>query len=549
RGAEVTFTLQSGVGGVYGTKFDDLNGNGQRDEGEPGLENWLIYADLNLNGQRDFGEPYTLTDSNGDYGLVGLDLGYYAVAEEPQGYAIPTVPHPDAAIGNVVVLDANFEESGDGFVIDNTGATVPGLWHRSTRRGADAGHSPSHSFYFGRDAEGNYDVGDTAGRITSAGINLATASSATLTFAYFLNVETPTTWDRAEVEVSTDGSIWTRVASRLTGAWQTLLNDSAWHTCSVNLSAYLGQTIQVRFVFDTVDEGENAYEGWFVDDVRVTANLQAAGALGVLLDDGYMAVQGIDFGNRQVIDAGPDQMAVEGEPVDVSAWVADLQIAHLVKDIAPGLLHSDPSDFAIYDGDLYFAANDSANGRELWMYDGKKVQMVADLMPGSDSSVPTGLTVFGNRLYFAADNGTAGRELFAFDGKGIQLVQDIYSGATGSDPASLFVWQNKLYFSAATSKWGRELMVFDGVKVGLVADIWVGGDSDPSDFADYAGQLYFAATGAELGRELYRYNGTSVSGVADINPGGTSSSPTDLVVFSNVLYFAATNATAGRELF
>jgi hypothetical protein len=50
-----------------GTKFHDLNGNGRRDSGEPGLSNWIIWADYDDDGVRDSAEPYAYTDAEGQY--------------------------------------------------------------------------------------------------------------------------------------------------------------------------------------------------------------------------------------------------------------------------------------------------------------------------------------------------------------------------------------------------------------------------------------------------------------------------------------------------
>jgi hypothetical protein len=50
-----------------GTKFHDLNGNGRRDTGEPGLPRWVIWADYNNDGIHDAIEPFAVTDSDGDY--------------------------------------------------------------------------------------------------------------------------------------------------------------------------------------------------------------------------------------------------------------------------------------------------------------------------------------------------------------------------------------------------------------------------------------------------------------------------------------------------
>ena len=46
---------------VHGLKWEDENGNGQRDEGEPGLPGVVIYSDLNNNGIFDENEPRTTT--------------------------------------------------------------------------------------------------------------------------------------------------------------------------------------------------------------------------------------------------------------------------------------------------------------------------------------------------------------------------------------------------------------------------------------------------------------------------------------------------------
>ena len=50
-----------------GTKFHDLDGDGRRDRGEPGLARWLIWADYDEDGVRDSGEPFGITDAQGHY--------------------------------------------------------------------------------------------------------------------------------------------------------------------------------------------------------------------------------------------------------------------------------------------------------------------------------------------------------------------------------------------------------------------------------------------------------------------------------------------------
>ena len=50
-----------------GTKFFDLDADGVRDPGEPGLPRFLIWADYDNDGVRDSNEPFSVTDDHGDY--------------------------------------------------------------------------------------------------------------------------------------------------------------------------------------------------------------------------------------------------------------------------------------------------------------------------------------------------------------------------------------------------------------------------------------------------------------------------------------------------
>ncbi len=64
-----------------GYKFYDMNGNGIWDEGEPGLEGWVIFIDANNNGILDTDEISTTTGANGYYEFTGLTPGSYYFRE------------------------------------------------------------------------------------------------------------------------------------------------------------------------------------------------------------------------------------------------------------------------------------------------------------------------------------------------------------------------------------------------------------------------------------------------------------------------------------
>lgn len=74
---------------VGGRKFSDLNGNGVRDAGEPGLAGWTI--NLDLNGD-DTVDATTTTDANGDYTFPDVGPGTHTISEVSQAGWTQTAP-------------------------------------------------------------------------------------------------------------------------------------------------------------------------------------------------------------------------------------------------------------------------------------------------------------------------------------------------------------------------------------------------------------------------------------------------------------------------
>ncbi|EMI21720.1 fibrinogen-binding protein [Rhodopirellula maiorica SM1] len=82
------FGNQSLLGTLRGTKFEDANGNGQRDPDEGPLVGVTIYLDQNNDGILNDGERSTTTDTNGDYVFPALPAADYVVREVvPAGFA------------------------------------------------------------------------------------------------------------------------------------------------------------------------------------------------------------------------------------------------------------------------------------------------------------------------------------------------------------------------------------------------------------------------------------------------------------------------------
>jgi hypothetical protein len=90
-------------GTITGQVFRDVNGNGSRDAGEPGLQGWSVYLDLNNNGRRDPGEPNHISNAQGSYLFGGLTPGPYVVRQEVQPNWHPT--SPAAGSYSISILD------------------------------------------------------------------------------------------------------------------------------------------------------------------------------------------------------------------------------------------------------------------------------------------------------------------------------------------------------------------------------------------------------------------------------------------------------------
>lgn len=178
------------------------------------------------------------------------------------------------------------------------GWTVSGLWHwiSSSRNGNGRGnpcwisYSPHGAFWYGQDVSCDYYTGDTtAGNLTSPLISLAGFTRAQLRFRTWWNIEIqePCCYDVRSVQVSTDGgSTWTTLGN-LPG----VSSSGGWVLAVTSLNAYVGQTVQIRFRFNSVDSNYNTHQGWYVDDVVISPNFTTgvglvgggghAGSLGV----------------------------------------------------------------------------------------------------------------------------------------------------------------------------------------------------------------------------------------------------------------------------
>lgn len=194
--------------------------------------------------------------------------------------------------------------------------------------------------------------------------------------------------------------------------------------------------------------------------------------------------------------------------VNTQLWRTDGTAANttMIKSFAGEPLYA----FTNFKNKLYFLANDSIHGLELWCTSGtpQTTVLVKDIYPGFKSAFADQASsryqviVMDNHLYFIVDDGVHGYELYKSDGTqaGTQMVIDldpkpgaggVGRGSAHSNPMA--VLNGRVYFGGASnldsiSTYG--LWSSDGTDTGT--HFLIKGDMDVSTFAQSGNRLYFS---------------------------------------------------------
>lgn len=227
-----------------------------------------------------------LTDTGGG---PQIDTGPIPFGASKDIYANITVPF-GANPGDVDTTDATFTsvtdpgETDRGTYVTQVPYAIPffddmesgvngwiydGFWHQvyneTTSPPWNISYSPAYSWWYGQDSVGHYDNGArNFGYLTSPPVDLTTSPSGELEFAYYYETEsTGATFDKRWIQIRLGNGPWTGL-EQLSGDPM-----DTWHLKTIDLSPYLGNIIQIRFFFDTINDISNAHQGWYVDDFSV----------------------------------------------------------------------------------------------------------------------------------------------------------------------------------------------------------------------------------------------------------------------------------------
>jgi hypothetical protein len=259
----------------------------------------------------DLGTNPLVGDSDGDGVPDGLEV---SLGRDPMTPEDEVTYFMDTA-GRPTVYDMEGDHVNDWTTVTPQVPFLTDLWHLTTVRGVEPdalnpGHSPSHSFRLADDPTGaNPDatyrvLGQRIlnGLVSPTMVVTGKTDNVFIRFKEFYKTEEVK--DFGKVQVTLDGVNWIDVRqgrSGNSGGWRTEVIDLGLLSAQLgNQTVFASETFQVRFLFDTTDARDNAWEGWYIDDVEV---FEGANFQGIVRDE---------FTRRPIPGAAVDIKGVDG---------------------------------------------------------------------------------------------------------------------------------------------------------------------------------------------------------------------------------------------
>ncbi|MCD6417956.1 choice-of-anchor J domain-containing protein [bacterium] len=432
--------------GTYGTGVEIVGGAAPINPGPSALKftpnpppGGVIRGHVTLTGETDHsgvlvsalgpGGNYDYTDATG-YFLIEVSAGTYDVAAyKDYHWTTDTVYGITVAVDETVDVDFtlnhlpfatifnyDFEGSDGGFTVSGGGWE----WGVPTS-GPGAAHSGTH--LWATVLDGNYENSADYILMTPE-IDLSYFDPPIyLSFWHWYEIEDY--WDDGYLDISTDGGMsWTNLVS-YTGY------DMTWRNETIDLSAYAGDTIIIRWYLDS--DGSVNYSGWYLDDVVLEGMLNHFGVIkgtvmlygeadysGVLVSaDGpmYQTITTPSDGYYEFILApGSYDIAAYNGPAWETDTVLDVTISEGETTVVNFTLHKIPVGYIVGYADLTDTPGPDA---------GINCELFSELAPTTTTDA-TGRYFFDN--VYAGTYAVAAN--FAGYGPGASVLFDVVPGET-----------------------------------------------------------------------------------------------------------------------
>lgn len=224
-------------------------------------------------------------------------------------------------------------------------------------------------------------------------------------------------------------------------------------------------------------------------------------------------------------------------------WVADGAGVRRVTDLYQGFTGSGATPLVSWQGDLLFGATDGTRSG-LWRSDGTAA---GTSFLATAPKVLSGAIAFGGAVLFVGSEGTSASSVWITDGTSAGTRALASTAATGPAAAAfvlpttvVFLMQNgSVVASDGTTAGSRVIAAgFDFMPVGVVAEA----------AAVRGNLLLFSAKTLAAGHRLFRTDGTSAGTglVVDLASGGGPDEPLGLVAYGGLVWFHGKDATGAK---
>jgi len=436
--------------------------------------------------------------------VTGLEpsTGYYFALKviDNVGNASPLSNVAQATTQAVSAVFIDDMESGGGSwtVAGSDGVGGPALWHLTTHRY----NTPNHALYYGRADTLTFDTGArNYGSVTSPPIDLSASRDSALRFMHYLQTENASPYDAARVQVSVDnGATWKDLYVTSIGTGGVMQRRD------IDLSAYDGKIVLLRFSFDTVDGIANYYEGWIIDDVLVSG-----------------VTNGEPFPNRPpVANPGGPYSAYKRAAITFNGGASydpDGDALTYQWDFGDGTTASGPSVAHAYSASGTYTVT-------LTVHDGKTASAPATTIATVSNRAPQAviyLSRYGTDKYQPIDfDGTGSTDP---DGDALTYHWDFGDGATATGAKVSHAWQQSGTYDVT-------LTVSDGeataqAKVNIIVAVHAPfADAGPDQTVQQRSLVQLHGSGVDVDGYIARYEWKQFSGDPIVLQGADTPDPT-----------------------